>query len=1134
MPEQNSLVQIVKNLEQAGAAINRQALPDVPANIGDGFNATYHEYEILGPTYINHHEAWMSYPSDPQVIGSSYTLNFRRPFVDWDKMTGRYFVLIDRATRWTNYQLWLMTSFSNGGVPRSGGGDSYTPAYQYYKVTATLVDQAGHLGGGDLIYLKTPDFTSRTVGVASYAMSTPDTFAMTPQVDGHQVSIASDDISLTRPGFYLWQVEQADDTGGSGSQVLIYGPSDLPAIASVAPGTTKYYRARSVSILGDFSSWTSWSSAITYTSTPAQPAWISHTFQTTGHLVTWSAPIPADVDYFVIYRNSSASDSGATTVGTAARDATSYLIPYAAGGDYFGIRAIGYGGAHSGTNWDATDYTPTPGTPANSAVNLSEIGGWIVSWDAEFSARFYEVQGANDGAGTGAATLWTGNALVTPTLRSGSKKYFRVRATGWDGNASSWTSWATDTNAPPQPTIQKITEDYNTVTIFMASSDTSHTSVGFSHYKVEVADDSSGTNSATVDASAPYGESLSYPLSSTGLLKYYRLTPYDLAGNAGTATAWTGSTYKVDSQSIKDLFDNYGGNATSALDSLYWLSIEPFETTNGWIYTTDSSPISLSTTCVEGQYSASLPNAKTQMIHYLSTPIDFTAESRFTDDDYFVMAVYMPATIANKRLSVILKDVEELSYYKARWDTDGMVVGWNYLKAKRSDWQIFEYGGSGWAAIGQISVASYDPAKGALTLDIFVDDLRIVKADPNDATTYNDTGGAWEPMEAVGSNPAGEWHIYPGNRSGEPAKPFSLGHLNNSAHWRGAYLANSDIYTGTVQTGYYRKAGDLIGLGWFISDTTAGSWDMYSVSMNRFTVHLRRWTNGAAASLVIVNRTETFNTPYWIGVDLREFQSDPGRIKVYVSSVEGNLIQASNLVISYKDTSPLTPGGKVGVVTYRTNARFFDFTAGSPAHAEVADVARALDGPMVDGQDGSKRVFLSAANDRLEWSQDRSTWADILPLGAITQYAGATAPGGWLLCYGQAISRTTYAGLFTAIGTAYGTGDGSTTFNLPDLRGRGGIGLDNMGGISANRVTDSAADSLGGGGGAETHTLTTGEMPAHTHGVPGVDGGSSPGFRVDTDNTTAAYANTLSAGSGGAHNNMQPWLAVNYIIFTGV
>ena len=83
------------------------------------------------------------------------------------------------------------------------------------------------------------------------------------------------------------------------------------------------------------------------------------------------------------------------------------------------------------------------------------------------------------------------------------------------------------------------------------------------------------------------------------------------------------------------------------------------------------------------------------------------------------------------------------------------------------------------------------------------------------------------------------------------------------------------------------------------------------------------------------------------------------------------------------------------------------------------------------------------------------------PVGSLIMYAGSSAPTGWLLCDGSAVSRSTYD-LFSAIGTNYGAGDGSSTFALPDLRGRMPLGLDNMGGTSANIVTNAQADALNG------------------------------------------------------------------------
>lgn len=158
-----------------------------------------------------------------------------------------------------------------------------------------------------------------------------------------------------------------------------------------------------------------------------------------------------------------------------------------------------------------------------------------------------------------------------------------------------------------------------------------------------------------------------------------------------------------------------------------------------------------------------------------------------------------------------------------------------------------------------------------------------------------------------------------------------------------------------------------------------------------------------------------------------------------------------------------------------------------------------------------------------------------MPSGAVMPYAGSTEPSGWLFAFGQNVSRTTYAALFAAIGTTYGAGDGSTTFALPDLRGRVVAGQDDMGGTSANRLTNQTGgldgDVLGATGGAETHTLTTAQMPAHTHTSFGASGSGSFNASGSPGNSGTS-SNTGSAGGGGAHNNVQPTIILNYIIKT--
>src|SRR4051794_36885710 len=103
--------------------------------------------------------------------------------------------------------------------------------------------------------------------------------------------------------------------------------------------------------------------------------------------------------------------------------------------------------------------------------------------------------------------------------------------------------------------------------------------------------------------------------------------------------------------------------------------------------------------------------------------------------------------------------------------------------------------------------------------------------------------------------------------------------------------------------------------------------------------------------------------------------------------------------------------------------------------------------------------------------------------GVVFPFGGATAPAGFLLCDGSAVSRIQYPALFAVLLTRFGAGDGSTTFNLPDLRGRVIAGVDNMGGSAANRLTTAGSGIngavLGADGGAETHVLTQAQMPAH-------------------------------------------------------
>lgn len=152
----------------------------------------------------------------------------------------------------------------------------------------------------------------------------------------------------------------------------------------------------------------------------------------------------------------------------------------------------------------------------------------------------------------------------------------------------------------------------------------------------------------------------------------------------------------------------------------------------------------------------------------------------------------------------------------------------------------------------------------------------------------------------------------------------------------------------------------------------------------------------------------------------------------------------------------------------------------------------------------------------------------VLPAGTVQAYAGSIAPPGWLLCEGQLLHEGNYPLLYAAIGESFGTAPPGMYY-LPDLRGRVVIG--------AGDTPETSERILGQEGGEEMHQLTGVEMPAHNHNVGyylrSSKDGTGTSWNARMPGATDILITTEIAGEDEPHNNMQPFLVMNWIIFTG-
>lgn len=316
-------------------------------------------------------------------------------------------------------------------------------------------------------------------------------------------------------------------------------------------------------------------------------------------------------------------------------------------------------------------------------------------------------------------------------------------------------------------------------------------------------------------------------------------------------------------------------------------------------------------------------------------------------------------------------------------------------------------------------------------------------------------------------------------------------------------------------------------------------------------------TNSTTGGFSIVVKT-TAGTGITIGPGLKRYVYADGTNVVEAINSVGDLTVAGTLGISSLSTpGNATIGGNLavtGTTTLTGNATMGTVTGASFNKTAITAPATGSTLAIADGK------TLTVNNTMTLISTDGSSinFSTYLPPGVWLPYGGTAAPSGWLLCDGSAVNRTTYSALFTAIGIAYGAGNGTTTFNVPDMRGRVVAGRDDMGGSAASRLTSTTmtpnGTTLAAVGGSQTHTLITAELAAHSHSVTdsghthsitqsgntgsnvfiGGSGGGNSLWSLAAA-ATATNSNTTgitiqNAGSGSAHNNVQPTIIANYII----
>ncbi len=261
-----------------------------------------------------------------------------------------------------------------------------------------------------------------------------------------------------------------------------------------------------------------------------------------------------------------------------------------------------------------------------------------------------------------------------------------------------------------------------------------------------------------------------------------------------------------------------------------------------------------------------------------------------------------------------------------------------------------------------------------------------------------------------------------------------------------------------------------------------------------------------------LNGTDSFESPLQYSSDLATST---------VAADDKNLVNVALLNSVAFDTAGVVPASETaaGYVELATGIEQASSTSSGSGARLVLGAVNATS--TYNSATAALKVVVTGNSGKI----DDNFIANGSPIGSITAYSTSTAPTGWLLADGSAVSRTTYANLYSVIGTSYGSGDGASTFNLPNLTGRTIVMA------SSTQVATSSYNraTIGATGGETKHVQTIAEIAAHTHSYGGTSANT-----VGTNNG-ASYSDgssytTSSTGQAVAFNVLDPYLILNYII----